>query len=46
MKWWFPIAVISLFLGASVSCAIAKDWGRMWFYLLSALINLNVIFIR
>jgi hypothetical protein len=46
LKNLFPLAVIALFMGASISCAVARDWSRMMFYLLSALINLNVLFIH
>ena len=46
MNNFFPWSIVILFSLASTICAVEGEWGKASFYLLSALINLNVIFLK
>ena len=46
MTLMFPTLIVSLFIGASVVCFVYGEVAKGWFYLLSALINLNIIWLK
>ena len=46
MTYLFPVMVILLFSCASGACFIEGEVGKGWFYLLSALINWNVMWLK
>jgi len=42
----FPIIIVCLFVFAAIVEGIGGNVGKMWFYILSALINLNVMWLK
>lgn len=46
MPYVFPIIIIAEFFVASIMCFVHGDNPRTVFYLLSALININVLFLK
>jgi hypothetical protein len=46
MTYQFPILISCMFLGASTACFVEGEWGKGVFYLLSAAINVSVLFLK
>jgi uncharacterized membrane protein YfcA len=45
-KYVFQGMVVGVFVGASVTSFFGREPGKGWFYLLSALINWNVMWLK
>jgi uncharacterized membrane protein YfcA len=45
-KYIFQGMVVGVFVGASVTSFFGREPGKGWFYLLSALINVNIMFLK
>jgi len=42
----FPCSIVVLFSFASLICFVGGETGKGWFYLLSAAINVNIMFLK